>query len=49
VLHQTDQFQEIRGAVRALCGGFPDEYFRKIDAERGYPDEFVDANTSSTA
>jgi acyl-CoA dehydrogenase len=43
VLHQTDQFQEIRGAVRALCAGFPDEYFRKIDAERGYPDEFVDA------
>ena len=43
MLHQTDQFQEIRGAVRALCTGFPDEYFRKIDAERGYPDEFVDA------
>jgi acyl-CoA dehydrogenase len=43
VLHRTEQFQEIRGAVRALCGGFPDEYFRKIDAERGYPDEFVDA------
>jgi len=43
VLHQTDQFQEIRGAVRALCAGFPDEYFCKIDAERGYPDEFVDA------
>ena len=43
MLHQTDQFQEIRGAVRALCAGFPDEYFRKIDAERSYPDEFVDA------
>jgi len=43
LLHQTDQFQEIRGAVRAVCAGFPDEYFRKIDAERGYPDEFVDA------
>ena len=43
MLHQTDQFQEIRGAVRALCAGFPDEYFRKIDVERGYPDEFVDA------
>ena len=43
MLHQTDQFQEIRGAVRAVCAGFPDEYFRKIDAERGYPDEFVDA------
>jgi acyl-CoA dehydrogenase len=43
LLHHTDHFQEIRGAMRALCAGFPDEYFRKIDAQRGYPDEFVDA------
>ena len=43
MLHQTDQYQVIRGALRDLCAGFPDEYFRKIDAERGYPDEFVDA------
>ena len=36
-------FQEIRDAVRALCANYPDEYFQGIDAERGYPDAFVDA------
>ena len=38
-------FTEIRDAVRALCAEFPDEYFRKIDAERGYPEAFVTALT----
>jgi len=37
------EFQEIRSAVRALCADFPDEYFRTIDAQRGYPERFVDA------
>ncbi len=41
--HQTDQFQDIRSAVRQLCAEFPDAYFREIDAERGYPEAFVDA------
>lgn len=39
--------EEIRNGVRALCAEFPDEYFRKIDAERGYPAEFVDALTKA--
>ena len=39
----VDPHQDIRDAVRELCGEFPDEYFRRIDAERGYPDAFVDA------
>ncbi len=43
--HAPDQYQEIRDAIRALCAGFPDEYFRKIDLERGYPEAFVDALT----
>ncbi|MBM4232331.1 MAG: acyl-CoA dehydrogenase, partial [Gammaproteobacteria bacterium] len=38
---------EIRQAVRALCAQFPDEYFRKVDAVRGYPVEFVDALTAA--
>jgi acyl-CoA dehydrogenase len=38
---------EIRDAVRDLCRKFPDEYFRKVDAERGYPAEFVDALTEA--
>ncbi|HEY8709302.1 MAG TPA: acyl-CoA dehydrogenase family protein [Burkholderiaceae bacterium] len=43
----TDPYQDIRDAVRALCAGFPDEYHRKIDAARGYPEAFVDALTKA--
>jgi acyl-CoA dehydrogenase len=39
----NDEFHEIRSGVRALCADFPDEYFRAIDAQRGYPERFVDA------
>ena len=38
-----DQYQDIRDGVRALCAQYPDEYHRKVDQERGYPEEFVDA------
>ncbi len=38
---------EIREAVRALCAEFPAEYHRKVDEQRGYPDEFVDALTKA--
>ena len=41
----TDAFQDIRDAVRALCAEFPDEYHRKVDEARAYPEEFVDALT----
>jgi acyl-CoA dehydrogenase len=40
-------YEEIRNGVRTLCAQFPDAYFRKIDAERGYPSEFVTALTSA--
>ena len=42
-----DRFQDIRDGVRALCAEFSDEYFRKIDEARGYPDAFVDALTKA--
>lgn len=42
-----NNYQEIREAVRALCSEFPNEYHRKIDEERGYPEEFVDALTQA--
>ena len=38
---------DIRDAVRALCAQFPDEYFRKVDFERAYPEAFVDALTKA--
>ncbi|NYT77425.1 acyl-CoA/acyl-ACP dehydrogenase [Alcaligenaceae bacterium] len=39
--HVQHDYQDIRDAIRDLCAQFPPEYFRKIDEERGYPDEFV--------
>ncbi|KVU20456.1 acyl-CoA dehydrogenase [Burkholderia ubonensis] len=46
-MNQTDAYQDIREAVRDLCGEFPAEYFRKIDEARGYPEAFVDALTKA--
>ena len=43
----TDPYREIRDAVRALCATYPDEYFRRIDEQRGYPEAFVDALTKA--
>lgn len=45
--HGSDQYQDIRDAVRALCAEFPDEYHRKIDENRSYPEEFVNALTKA--
>jgi len=38
---------EIRAAVSRLCAGFPGEYWRRLDAERGYPTAFVQALTEA--
>jgi alkylation response protein AidB-like acyl-CoA dehydrogenase len=38
---------EIRESVRKLCQGFPGEYWRALDRERGYPGEFVAELTRS--
>ncbi|MFL6695973.1 MAG: acyl-CoA dehydrogenase family protein [Vitreoscilla sp.] len=43
----ADKFQDIRDAVRALCAEFPDEYFRRVDEQRAYPETFVDALTKA--
>ena len=43
----SEDHTEIRDAIRALCGEFPGEYFRKIDEARGYPERFVDALTKA--
>ncbi len=44
---ETDPHAEIREEVRKLCARFPGEYWRKLDAERGYPTEFVTALTEA--
>jgi len=41
----ADQYQDIRDGVRAVCAQYPDEYFRKLDQERAYPQAFVEALT----
>jgi acyl-CoA dehydrogenase len=43
MLTAADPHQDIRDAVRELCAGFPDEYFRNVDAAHAYPEAFVDA------
>jgi acyl-CoA dehydrogenase len=43
MIDEADEHQEIRDAVRQLCSQFPDEYFRQVDAQRAYPEKFVDA------
>ena len=47
MITQHDAYQDIRDAVRALCAEFPADYFRKIDEQRAYPEEFVDALTKA--
>src|SRR5258708_34059338 len=46
-LNAADQFQDLRSALRELCAQFPAEYFRRIDEQRVYPEEFVDALTKA--
>jgi acyl-CoA dehydrogenase len=46
VTEPTD-FAPIREAVRALCADFPGEYWRALDRERAYPEQFVAALTKA--
>jgi acyl-CoA dehydrogenase len=43
----ADDHAPIRAALRALCAGFPGEYWRRLDRERAYPSEFVAALTEA--
>jgi acyl-CoA dehydrogenase len=46
-MFEADDHVEIREAVRKLCERFPGEYWRKLDANREYPAQFVDALTQA--
>ncbi|MDN7244972.1 acyl-CoA dehydrogenase family protein [Planococcus shenhongbingii] len=39
--------ERLREEIRQLCSQYPNEYWRKLDLEREYPYEFVDALTKS--
>ncbi len=41
------ELAQIREAVRALCADFPGEYWRALDRDRAYPNEFVAALTKA--
>jgi len=43
----TPERQNLRAEVRALCQKFDDEYWRRCDEERAYPDAFVEAMTEA--
>lgn len=43
----TEEQEKIRQTVRALCKQYPDEYWRELDHERRYPEEFVRTLTES--
>ena len=43
----NDDFEDVRVSVRALCAGFPGEYWRALDRERAYPEAFVKAMTDA--
>ena len=43
----TDEYADIREQVQKLCAQYPGEYWRKLDAERAYPTEFVQALTEA--
>jgi acyl-CoA dehydrogenase len=47
MFNTTDTYQDLRDAVRELCKGFPAEYHRGIDQQRGYPETFVEALTKA--
>lgn len=39
--------EDLRQAVRSLCADFPNAYWRKVDAEAAYPEDFVAALTAA--
>ena len=43
----NEERQAIRDAVRKICAGFPDAYWREIDKAGEYPEAFVKALTAS--
>ncbi len=46
-MDRAESHQQIRAAVRDLCSRFPGEYWRKLDEERAYPEDFVRALTEA--
>lgn len=46
-LQTTEDFQDIREGVRALCASYDAAYWREVDERRGFPETFVTALTEA--
>lgn len=44
---RQEESSAIRDGVRGLCAGFPAEYWRHIDEQKGFPQDFVQAMTEA--
>ena len=47
VFDAGDDYPEVREAVQRICTGYPGEYWRRLEDERAYPTEFVNALTEA--
>src|SRR5262250_2933962 len=47
VVDKLELHQQLKTAVGELCRGFPDPYWRDLDAKRAYPEAFVQALTKA--
>jgi acyl-CoA dehydrogenase len=43
----TELRRDLRQLVDRICADYPDSYWQQVDAERRYPEEFVDALTGT--
>ncbi len=43
----SDLHDDLRQGIRQLCARYPDEYWRELDKQEGYPEEFVQAMTKA--
>ncbi len=46
-MSSSELHTDLRAAVRELCSRFPDAYWRELDAQEAYPEEFVKALTEA--
>lgn len=45
--HETDLRQDFRATIDRICKAFPDEYWRRLDRDNLYPEEFVASLTET--
>ena len=43
----NDNWEEVKEGIRAICKGFPETYWQKLDQENNYPQDFVNELTKS--